>query len=80
MKDKVCLICKTTIDTDGEFLDVKHMKNSKDTRSRAFYHIQCFRDRLNGAKEQKEALKLAVDTLKQAKEKLGLSSEEVVKI
>jgi hypothetical protein len=80
MKDKVCLICKTSIDTDKEFCEFKHYKKLDEIWTKAYYHVKCFRDRMNGAEEQRSALKYAVGTLKKVNEKMGLKPDEVVEI
>ena len=80
MKDKVCLICHTAIDTDKEFCEFKHYKKKNEIRSKGWYHVNCFRGRLNNSKEQSDALKSALDTLNQVKSKFGLIEEEVVQI
>ena len=53
MKDKICLICHTAIDTDKEFCEFKHYKNKDEIKSKAYYHIQCFMNRLNGGNTQR---------------------------
>ena len=80
MKDKVCMICHTAIDMDKEFATFEHHENKDVIKSKAWYHINCFRDRLSNSKEQSEALKLATNTLKQVKEKMGLSNDQEVVI
>lgn len=78
MKDKICLICKTAIDTDGEYAEFKHFKKKKEIRSKAYYHIECFREKINGSAEQKASLKFALNTIKAVNKKLGIEPEEEV--
>ena len=52
MKDKICLICHTAIDTDNEFCEFKHYKDRDNIKSKAWYHVECFRNRMNGANVQ----------------------------
>ena len=53
MKDKICLICHLAIDTSKEFCEFKHYKDKDNIRTKAFYHVNCFRDRMSGAPIQK---------------------------
>jgi len=80
MKDKICMICHTAIDMDKEFCTFEHHENKDVIKSKGWYHVNCFRDRLNSSKEQSDALKLATNTLKQMKEKMGLQDEQEVVI
>ncbi len=78
MKDKICGICRTAIDTDKEYCQFVQFKNKDIIQSKAYYHVNCFRDRLVGTKEQKEAMKVALSTLNQVQKKFGLKEDEVV--
>lgn len=53
MKDKICLICHTAIDTSDEFCSFRHYKNATEIKSKAYYHVKCFSDRMSGAGIQK---------------------------
>lgn len=61
MKDKICLICHTAIDMDKEFCEFKHYHKKDSIKSKAFYHVECFRDRLRGSSVQNA---LAAKTMK----------------
>lgn len=83
MKDKICNLCKTSIDTEKEYCQFVQFKKKDIIQSKAYYHVNCFRDRLNSSKAQKDALKKASDTLEFARKKLGIEEnkkEEVVYI
>jgi len=66
MKDKICLICHTNIDTSKEFCEFKTYKNKNEILSKAFYHVECFRERLRGSKTQKELAEKAFSLLEKA--------------
>lgn len=75
MKDKICNICKLAIDTDKDFAKFHHMKNDTEIRSKAYYHIECFRKRLNGDDEVK---KEALSFIKGAKKMIGMEDVQYV--
>ena len=80
MKDKVCLICHTAIDTEKEFFHFKHFKNKDNIKSKAYYHIECFRYKIKGSQIQEELAKRGFDLINLAKKKLGLDQEKEVEI
>jgi hypothetical protein len=80
MKDKICGICRTAIDTDKEYCEFKQYKKVDVIQSKAYYHVNCFRDRINGVKEQKEALKTALNTLSRVQERFGLNNNGEVRV
>jgi hypothetical protein len=54
MKNKTCMICKLPIIVDEEqYVEVKHYEKKGKLLSNGFYHIKCFRDRINGSDSQK---------------------------
>lgn len=54
MKNKTCMICKTPIEVEEqEYVEVKHYKKKDKLLSNGFYHINCFRDRINSSDSQK---------------------------
>jgi hypothetical protein len=63
MKDKICLICHTVIDTEKPFCKFEHYQNKKIIKSKAYYHVECFRDRMNGSETQNELAKKAMHLL-----------------
>jgi len=78
MKDKICLICHTVIDTEKEYCELKQYENKDKIKSKAYYHVNCFRDRIL---EKNSVQKLANDAnkfLNFAKQKMGYEEEVVV--
>ena len=49
MKDKICLMCHTVIDMDKEFCEFKHYSKKDVIKSKAFYHVVSFSNRLNNS-------------------------------
>ena len=81
MKDKICFICKSTISVDKEeYVEVKHFEKKDIIKSKGYYHIKCFRDRINNANRMNLLQKEAFDFIKKAKKKVGIDDEEVVSI
>jgi len=78
MKDKVCLICHTAIDTDKEYCEFKHYKCKDTIQSKGYYHVQCFRERLSGSDVQKKLAQGAFNLLKVANKRLGVEEKEEV--
>lgn len=80
MKDKICLICKTAIDTDKEYCEFKQYKKKNQIRSKAYYHVSCFRDRMVNNINNKNAIKYALGTImnidKKIKEATGEKEKE----
>ncbi len=71
------MLCKMAIDMDGEYCEFKHYRKIDDIISKAYYHVKCFRDRLNSAGEQKIIQKEALSFIKGAKKLMGMKEEEV---
>ncbi|MFA6074076.1 MAG: hypothetical protein WC758_08215 [Candidatus Woesearchaeota archaeon] len=67
MKDKICLICHTAIDLEKEYCEFKHYSKRDSIKSKAYYHVECFRNRMNGSEIQRA---LAIKT-NQMIEKIG---------
>ena len=61
MKNKTCLICHTAIDTSKEFCIFKHHKNDKEIKSKAYYHVNCFSDKISGLNTQKKLANSAME-------------------
>jgi len=74
MKNKTCMICKLAIELEKEqFVEVKHYEKKDIILSKGYYHIKCFRDRLNGNENlQKEALRFIMG----AKKLAGIKDEQ----
>lgn len=49
MKDKICLICHTAIDMDKEYCEFKHYEKQDIIKSKAWYHVECFRNKLSNS-------------------------------
>ena len=80
---KTCGICKLPINEKKEYCEFIQYKKLNDILSRAYYHVNCFKDRLHGSKEQKEALEKSMRVLDNVQKKFGLEEdkkEEVVYI
>lgn len=63
MKDKICSICKTGIDVDKEYCEFKHYNKRDDIKSKAYYHVTCFRDRLTNSMTNNQVQIKALDIL-----------------
>jgi hypothetical protein len=63
MKDKICMICKTAIDVEKEYAEFKHYTRRDEIRSKAFYHIECFKERLKGGLAQQAVAQKAMQIL-----------------
>ena len=79
MKNKTCMICKLTIELEKEqFVEVKHYEKKDIILSKGYYHIQCFRDRLNGGENLKRLQAEAMGFIKGAKKMVGMKDESEV--
>ena len=78
MKDKVCFICHTAIDTDKEYCEFKHYKRKDEIKSKAYYHVNCFRDKLKGPVIANKLAEDAMKIMKVAKEKMGIETNQEV--
>jgi hypothetical protein len=78
MKDKICLICHTTINTDDEYCEFKHYKRKEEIKSKAYYHINCFRRRLQGPDNANKLMEETMSLVKAAKEKMGIEDKQEV--
>lgn len=67
MKNKNCMICKTGIDMENEFVEVKHYEKKDAVLSKGYYHVKCFRERLDGSSTLKAVQLKAMEVL----EKVG---------
>ena len=80
MKDKICLICHTAIDTDKEYCEFKHYKRKEDIKSKAYYHINCFAERLRGPANANKLMEQTMSMVKAVKEKMGIEDTQEVKV
>lgn len=70
-KELSCNICALPIDINKEFCEFTHYKKIGNIKSEAFYHVSCFRDRLNGSVELRKLQKKADWILNKAASQLG---------
>jgi hypothetical protein len=52
--DMICHICHLVINPDLEYCEFIHYKENGGCKSHAFYHVNCFRERMNGGREVKK--------------------------
>lgn len=79
MKNKTCMICKLGIEIPGQqYVKVEHNSESDELLSKGFYHIDCFRRRLNGSEKQEQLQKEAFSFIRGAKKLVGIKDEEEV--
>ena len=78
MKDKICLICHTAIDTNKEYAEFKHYHKKDDIKSKAYYHINCFAERLRGPAKANKLMEQTMNILKAVKEKAGIEDKQEV--
>ena len=73
------MICKLGIELEKEqFVEVKHYEKKDIILSKGYYHIQCFRNRLNGGENLKKLQKEAFGFIRGAKKLVGIKDEEEV--
>ncbi len=79
MKNKTCMICKLGIEIDKEqFVEVKHYEKKDVILSKGYYHIKCYRDRLNGSEKMNKLQSAALSFINGAKKKVGIKDEQEV--
>lgn len=71
IKDKkdimVCLACHMAIKYTDDYAALIEYRKGLEFK-RGYYHVQCFRERINGSKEMKEIQGMARNILSQIKE------------
>ena len=73
------MICKLGIEIDKEqFVEVKHYEKKDVILSKGYYHIKCFRDRLNGTEKMNKLQSAALSFINGAKKKVGIEDEQEV--
>jgi len=73
------MICKLGIEIEEEqFVEVKHYKKKDIILSKGYYHIKCFRDRLNGSDKLNKIQSAAMSFINGARKKLGIEDEQEV--
>ena len=72
----VCTICHLFLDKTKDFVRNTHFKKENEKLSEAFYHTQCFKEKILGVGELNKIKKQAFGIMKFAKEKMGM--DEVV--
>lgn len=66
-----CNLCHLSIDTDEEFTEFVHYHKRGEKKSSAFYHVKCFRDRINVSEKANKELDKASSILNKASKALG---------
>lgn len=74
---KFCNICKLGIDETKEFARFTHFHNKDKIFTEAYYHINCYRERLTGAKKAQELQKRAEGMLNFAGNLMGGNTFEI---
>ncbi len=73
------MICKLGIEIDKEqFVEVKHYEKKDVILSKGYYHIKCYRDRLNGTEKMNKLQSAAMSFIDGAKKKVGIKDEQEV--
>jgi len=79
MKNKTCMICKLGIELKKEqFVEVKHYEKKDIILSKGYYHIKCYRDRLNGSEKMNKLQSTALSFINGAKKKVGIEDKKEV--
>jgi len=73
------MICKGTIIIPGDrHVKVKDIDEKEEILSKGYYHINCYKERLNQGNVVKEMSKKVMGLLNGVSDKLGIDNEEVV--
>ena len=73
------MICKLGIEIDKEqFVKVGHYKKKDVILSKGYYHIKCYRDRLNGSEKMNKLQSTALSFINGAKKKVGIEDKKEV--
>lgn len=72
-KDKICGICRLRIDDKKEYAELIHYEKKDKIKGKDYYHIQCYQNRILGNNNIMKTQALAMQTLLDAREKLGLN-------
>lgn len=49
MESKTCKLCQIGIDESKQFAEFIHYANKDKISSKAFYHVECFREKMLGS-------------------------------
>lgn len=71
MTNKICMICKLGIDPDKAFVKVTEYKDKDNIKSKGYYHIECFRERINNSKNMQKLGVMAKSMLNKANQIIG---------
>ena len=75
------MICKLGIEIDKEqYVEVKHYEKKDVILSKGYYHIKCFRDRLNGTEKMNRLQSAALGFINGAKKKMGIEDERIEEV
>lgn len=78
MRNKICMICKLTIiKGKDEFVTATHYGVKEEQLSKGHYHIQCYRERLNGINSLAKLQQETLNFIRGAKRKVGIEDEPV---
>lgn len=66
-----CGICHLSIDTEEPFAEFIHYNKHHDVKSSAFYHVDCFKDKINVSLKANKELDKASRLLSNLKSKIG---------
>lgn len=67
-EEKICGICHTSIDDSKEYCEFIHLEKKDKVKSKGYYHVKCFRDRIKGTELQNAVAGKAMEIL----EKIGV--------
>ncbi len=75
------MICKLAVETDKkQFVEVKHYEKDNIILSKGYYHVKCYKDRLNGSDKLNKIQLAALSFINGAKKKAGIEDEEVITV
>ena len=79
MKNKTCMICKLGIEIEKEqFVENRHYEKKDIILSKGYYHIKCFRDRLDGGTALRKLQLEAMGFIRGAKKMAGIEEEVII--
>jgi hypothetical protein len=64
----ICNICKFGIDTSKQYAEFIHWANKDKQQSKAFYHVDCYRERMLGSAKGQYLMARANKLLNKAEE------------
>lgn len=70
-KDKICGICHLVIDDSKQYAQFTHYINKDKILDTAYYHINCYQDKLTGANGLTKIQAMAAQVLNNINQKVG---------